>query len=91
MKDFIVEKDSETKRIDAYLSEKLEDVSRVAIQRLLTNAKILVNGKKVKASYKVQEGDKIQVEEEAPVEVSLKAQNIFINMDKKELIRRYFK
>ena len=74
MKYFEVYEDG--KRIDAYLSEKLEDTSRVAIQRLLANDKILINGKKVKPSYKVQQGDTIQVEEEVPVESSLKAQNI---------------
>ena len=74
MKYFEVENDN--KRIDAYLSEKLEDTSRVAIQRLITNEKVFVNGKTVKSSYKVQAGDQIQVEEEIPVEVSLKAQNI---------------
>ena len=74
MKYFEVEEDN--KRIDAYLSEKLEDTSRVTIQRLISEEKILVNGKKTKASYKVQKGDKIQVEEEKPVEVSIKAQNI---------------
>ncbi len=74
MKYFEVEEDN--KRIDAYLSEKLEDTSRVTVQRLISEGKILVNGKKTKASYKVQEGDKIQVEEEKPVEVSIKAQNI---------------
>ena len=74
MKYFEVENDN--KRIDAYLSEKLEDTSRVTIQRLISNGKVLVNGKKVKSSYKVQAGDKIEVEEEIPVEVSLKAQDI---------------
>ena len=70
------EVENENKRIDAYLSEKLEDTSRVAIQRLIANGKVLVNGKTVKSSYKVQAGDKIEVEEEIPVEVSLKAQEI---------------
>ena len=74
MKYFEVENDN--KRIDAYLSDKLEDTSRVAIQRLIANEKVFVNGKTVKSSYKVQAGDQIQVEEEIPVEVSLKAQNI---------------
>ena len=74
MKYFEVEKDG--KRIDAFLSEKLEDTSRVAVQRLIEKGKVLVNGKTVKPSYKVQEGDNIQVEEEIPVEVSLKAQEI---------------
>ena len=74
MKYFEVE--NENKRIDAYLSEKLADTSRVAIQRLLNNGKVLVNGKIIKPSYKVQVGDKIEVEEVVPVEVSLKAQDI---------------
>lgn len=74
MKSFKVEKDG--KRIDVYLSEKIKDLSRVAVQRLVANGKVLVNGKNVKSSYKVQEGDNIEVEEEVPVEVSLKAQKI---------------
>ena len=71
-----LEVENDNKRIDAYLSDKLEDTSRVAIQRLIVNGKVLVNGKTIKASYKVQAGDKIEVEEEVPVEVSLKAQDI---------------
>ena len=64
------------KRIDAYMAEKYEDISRVAIQRLIETGKILVNGKKVKASYKVQVNDKITMEEEKAVEIELKAQDI---------------
>ena len=70
----------EVRRIDAYISDKIEELSRVAVQRLLANGQILVNGKKVKASYKVQKGDKIEIEEEEPVEISLKAQNIPIDI-----------
>lgn len=65
-----------SKRIDSYMAEKYEDISRVAIQRLIETGKILVNGKKVKASYKVQVNDKITMEEEKAVEVELKAQDI---------------
>ena len=65
-----------SKRIDAYMAEKYEDISRVTIQRLIETGKILVNGKKVKASYKVQVNDKITMEEEKAVEVELKAQDI---------------
>lgn len=64
------------KRIDAYMAEKYEDISRVAIQRLIETGKILVNGKKVKVSYKVQVNDKITMEEEKAVEIELKAQDI---------------
>ena len=76
MREFIVKDGEQDKRIDAYLSEKNEDISRVAIQRLIEHQKILVNGKKIKSSYKVQENDKITLEEEKPKEISLKAQNI---------------
>ncbi len=64
------------KRIDAYIAEKYEDISRVAIQRLIETEKILVNGQKVKSSYKVQVNDKITMEEEKAVEIELKAQDI---------------
>lgn len=76
MKQIKVKNEETNKRIDAYLSSKLEDASRVAIQRWIEEEKILVNGKKVKASYKVQENDEITVEEEKPKEIELKAQDI---------------
>ena len=73
-KEIIVESD-ETKRIDAYISENSE-YSRTAVQRFIEENKITVNGKKEKASYKVQNGDKIEIEEEPAKEIELKAQDI---------------
>lgn len=63
------------KRIDAFLTSKI-DASRVTVQRLIEEEKILVNGKKTKASYKVQNGDIIEIEKEEPQEIELKAQEI---------------
>ena len=80
MREFIVKEENANNRIDAYLSSKNEDFSRVAIQRLIEEQKILVNGKKTKASYKVQRNDKITLEEEVPKEISLKAQEIPIEV-----------
>ena len=48
-------------RIDRYLSEKNEELSRSYIQKLLKEQEIMVNGSAVKANYKVQEGDEISV------------------------------
>lgn len=76
MKKFVVYKNEANIRIDAYLSKKDEDISRVAIQRLIKEEKILVNNKKIKVSYKVQPNDTITMEEEKPKEISLKAQDI---------------
>ena len=71
----IIVKNEEKKRIDQYVSEK-QDKSRVAIQRLIDEEKIKVNGKKTKASYKIQENDVITIEEEQAKEIELKAQDI---------------
>lgn len=48
-------------RIDRSLCEDLKDLSRSYIQKLVKDGNILVNGKKIKANYKVSEGDKISV------------------------------
>ena len=73
-KEILVENDMQ-KRIDAFLTENT-DYSRTAIQRLIDEDKIKVNGKKEKSSYKVQYGDKIEIEEETAKEIELKAQDI---------------
>ena len=75
MKKELIVENEESKRIDAYISENTE-YSRTAAQRLIEENKIIVNGKKEKASYKVQNGDKIEIEEEPAKEIELKAQDI---------------
>ena len=75
MEKFIVEKEDANKRIDAYIA-KSANISRVNAQRLISEGKILVNGKSVKHSYKTQENDEITMEQEEPKEVELKAENI---------------
>lgn len=75
-KTYTVKKENIGNRIDAYLANEDIELSRVAIQRLIKDEKILVNNKKVKSSYKLQEGDKITVENEKPKEIELKAQDI---------------
>ena len=75
MKKELIVENEESKRIDAYISENTE-YSRTAVQRLIEENKITVNGKKEKASYKVQNGDKIEIEEEPAKEIELKAQDI---------------
>ena len=75
MKNVLNVEDEEEKRIDAYISENTEH-SRTAVQRMIEENKITVNGKKEKASYKVQKGDIIEIEEEKAKEIELKAQDI---------------
>ena len=59
---FVVTGDDAGMRLDAYLAENIADWSRSRLQRLVENEDILVNEKKAKPSYKVREGDEIEVD-----------------------------
>lgn len=48
-------------RIDRFLSVRLSDISRSYLQKLLKEGHISVNGKTVKASYKVSDGDEVLI------------------------------
>ena len=50
-------------RIDKYLADLIEEVSRTELKEYFTQGKILVNGKVVKPSYKLETNDVIVVEE----------------------------
>lgn len=68
-------KDNENNRIDKYVAEK-SDLTRSAVQRMIENGNILVNGKETKVAYKVQNGDVIEVIPEEIQESSLEAEDI---------------
>ncbi|MCL2383947.1 MAG: S4 domain-containing protein [Oscillospiraceae bacterium] len=79
MRKYIVE-DDERKRIDKYICEVEVHLTRVAVQRMLANGKILVNEQKVKPSYTLVFNDKITIEEEVIEEVDMKPQDIALNV-----------
>lgn len=55
------------KRLDAFLSERIEGWTRSRLQRLIEDGDVLVNGKPAKSSYKLRESDEVDVElTEAP-------------------------
>ena len=72
----LIVKENNQKRLDSYVTDKLSKVSRTTAQRLIEEEKILVNGKKQKASYKPEEGDVISIEIPEAKDVELKAQDI---------------
>ena len=76
MENLIVTTEDKDIRIDKYISSKLENISRVAVQRMIENGDILVNGKVVRTSYKIQESDKIEITLEEPKEAHLKPEDI---------------
>ena len=67
-------------RLDKAIAELDSDISRMTVQKLIDDDKILVNGKKEKASYKVKINDKIVIEFEKPKESKLKAEEIPLNV-----------
>ena len=71
----VIKVEEDGKRVDAYVAEKM-DISRVNVQRLIEENKLLVNGKSVKPSYKVKLGDEISIEKEEPKEIEIKPENI---------------
>lgn len=68
--------DREGIRIDAFLAETVEQLSRSAVQQLLEKGGITVNGKAVKKNYKTHDGDEITVELPEPEPVELLPENI---------------
>lgn len=63
-------------RIDRYLSDQMKDCSRSFVQKLLKDGKVSLSGKTVKASYKVQMGDQIEVLVPEPQEPEICPENI---------------
>ena len=81
MKNYIVNEEENSKRLDVYIASKDEETTRSSAQRQIEQGNVVVNGKKItKVSYKVSEGDKIEIEEQEPVESELKAQDIPIDI-----------
>ena len=73
---YTVDAEDKGSRLDKLISVKFSEFSRVAIQRMIENEKIKVNNKKIKASYKVNENDFIEIEEEEIKETDLVAEDI---------------
>ena len=73
---FVVDKDNVSKRLDIYLSENLEDVTRSYIKTLIDDSKILVNNKKEKSGYNLKLNDIIDVTLEEKKSENIVAQDI---------------
>ena len=71
--------DEENVRIDKYLASKT-DYSRETITKMLAEEYILVNGKSIKASYKVKVGDVILIKDGFVKEMNLEATKMDIDI-----------
>lgn len=63
-------------RLDKIVSNLETNISREAVQRMIKNGKILVNGKQEKPSYKTSIGETLTIEEEKAEEIDLKPQEM---------------
>ena len=68
--------DNIKERLDTYVASLNFDLSRSAVQRLIKEEKIHVNGKVEKESFKVKLGDVIKIEIADPVELDVKPEDI---------------
>ena len=67
---FQIKAEDAGKRLDAFLSEKIENWSRSRLQKLIDDSDVSVNEKPAKPSYKLRIGDEIEVElAEFPAEI----------------------
>lgn len=69
-----VEKDGE--RLDRYIAERLPELSRATVQRLVGEGEILVNGRVQKASYRLRQGERILVRIPPPEPVATQPEAI---------------
>jgi 23S rRNA pseudouridine1911/1915/1917 synthase len=84
-------------RIDRYLSEQMEELSRSYLQKLLKDSLVQVNDQPVKSNYKVQPGDQISVNipeleepdilpEDIPLDILYEDQDVLVVNKPKDMV-----
>jgi 23S rRNA pseudouridine1911/1915/1917 synthase len=63
---FLVGEDDESRRLDVFLADKMPDISRSQLQRLIATGAVQINGSPAKASTRTQHGDLLLVVIPAP-------------------------
>ena len=76
IKKILVGEELEGERLDLFITDHLEGLSRSAIQSLIKQERVYVNGEKVKASYRVNAGDEVYVSVPQPVSFKLQPENL---------------
>lgn len=67
-------------RIDKWLSENIDDLSRASVQKLLKENNILINSKAVNKNYKLRTNDVIDINIPEPVELDVQPQDISVDI-----------
>lgn len=77
---FSCEAEDVEKRLDVYLTGKLENVSRSGIQKWIDDGLVLVNEKAVKSNYKLRTADIISVAPKEPERLDIEAESIALDI-----------
>ncbi len=72
----LVSENDVSSRIDKFISENIEELTRSAVQNIIENGGVSVLGKAVKKNYKLRVGDLVLVNIPEPVELDVSAEDI---------------
>jgi 23S rRNA pseudouridine1911/1915/1917 synthase len=78
--DFKIGPEHAALRLDAFLASQIDGWSRARLQKLIENEDVLVNGKPSKPSYKLREGDDLEIELTATSTIEFAPENIPIDV-----------
>lgn len=76
MEIFTIETDDVNKRVDVFLNEEMEDISRSALQKNVEKGNITVNGEKISKNYKLRIGDIVEAELPPPENIDIVPEDI---------------
>ena len=76
MEIFTLETDDVNKRVDVFLNEEMEDISRSALQKNIEKGNITVNGEKISKNYKLRIGDIVEAELPPPENIDIVPEDI---------------
>lgn len=76
MEIFTIETDDVNKRVDVFLNEEMEDVSRSALQKNIEKGNITVNREKISKNYKLRLGDIVEAELPPPENIDIVPEDI---------------
>ena len=78
--EFIVTTGEKSKRLDVFLANRQLLCSRSAIQRLIREGQVRINGQAMRASYKIKPGDRITLDIPKPEPLDLKPEAICLEV-----------
>ncbi|MBR6102750.1 MAG: RluA family pseudouridine synthase [Ruminococcus sp.] len=77
---FEAEPDNKGERLDKWLSDQTESLTRNAVQKLIENGAVLIDGKAAAKNYKLRGGERVTVEMPEPEILDVKPQNIHLDI-----------